>query len=350
MLYMYICRIWVLSTIMSTNIENLKALIEKERKKLEEAQRLVEQAILKAMASPPKIEDQEAAVKAFDTANKQAYQVYEKVQAVNNANSDEAFKQYQKTCEENNEKAHAASEQQREGKITYEEYLKIKEECDKANQLAYDEAVEIKKNNDLETEKAYEQYQTFFKENGEKLRTVNEHYQKHNPSPPPVTATVQSEKVSGLVAAYKELYKDDDEWYKKHEPKIEGNRTSLTFKSDEDALNFAKKLAENQNFIMIDKETNKVIAYSQGGKLFRGNKELTEGPLRPSKEEIEKLPNLDKHQKEQQTPPSHPPEDAPLLTTPHSSNPGGNIPEIPTGAQPKTPSEEEPKKGTGLTT
>ncbi|KTD72601.1 hypothetical protein [Legionella tucsonensis] len=306
---------------MSTNIENLKALIEEERKKLEEAQRLVKQAILKAMASPPKIEDQEAAVKAFDTANKQAHDVYLKIDELNKAKSDEASKNYHETCKVNNAKVES-------GAIT-------PEECEKLNDEAYDEYMRIKEANDKASMDAYKEYQELFNENGTKLKTVQEHYQKHNPSPPPVTATVQSEKVSGLVAAYKELYKDDDEWYKKHEPKIEGNRTSLTFKSDEDALNFAKKLAENQNFIMIDKETNKVLAYSRDGKLFRGDKELTEGPLRPSKEEMEKLPTLDEYQKKQQTPN---PTDDPPLSTPQSTKP--EPPEIPTVQQ----TEESPQE------
>ncbi|AWN73543.1 hypothetical protein A6J39_015815 [Legionella anisa] len=177
------------------------------------------------------------------------------------------------------------------------------------------------------------------------MKSVQEHYQKHNPSPPPVTVTAKSENVNAVVSAFKEHFKND-EWYKNNEPKIEGNTASLTFKSDEDAFNFAKKLAsENKNFIMIDKETNKVLAYSKDGKLFRGDKELTEGPLRPSKEEMEKLPTLDKFQKPQ-TPPPNPIDDGPPLTGLQSSGSSVKLPEIPVEEQPtvKSTHEDEPKE------
>lgn len=334
---------------MPTEIERLTKLRDKQLKQYEEAQELAEKALLKAMGSPPKIEDHESAMNAFKKANGLAYQTFLKTQQINNAKSDEAFKEYDKTCAENNAKSRAAGEQAAKGEITREEYLKIKEECDKANGEAYEKAVKIKEANDNESKKAYEEYLALFQQNGDKMGKAKEHYQKHNPSSPPLTVTAKSENVNAVVSAFKEHFKDN-EWYKTHEPKVEGNKTTLTFKSDEDALNFAKKLAsQNQNFIMIDKETNKVLAYSKDGKLFRGDKELTDGPLRPSKEEMEKLPTLDEFQKPQ-TPAPTSIDDGPLLTSPQSTNPGGKIPEIPTVKQPiEESSSEELEKQKGLT-
>ncbi|QLZ68151.1 hypothetical protein FOLKNPGA_00929 [Legionella sp. PC1000] len=322
---------------MSTGIDKIKELLEVERKKLEKAQRLVDKAIIEAMPHPPripKIEDQEAAVKAFDAVNKQAHDVYLKIDELNKAKSEEASKNYHKTCEMNND-------QVKSGAIT-------PEQCKELNEKAYDEYIRIKEENDKASMDAYKEYQAFFEKNGKKLDTVKEHYQKHNPSPPSVTTSVQSPNANAVVSAFREYFKDN-EWYKTHEPKTEGNRTSLSFKSDEDALKFAKKLAETQNFIMIDKETNKVLAYSKDGKLFRGDKELTEGPLRPSKEEMEKLPTLDKFQKPQTPPPSST-EDEPLLTSPHSSG-SVQLPEIPVKEESTVTSkkEDEPKEQQKLT-
>ncbi|HHT0593255.1 TPA: hypothetical protein ACTXXA_002026 [Legionella anisa] len=318
---------------MSTDIDKIKKLLEEERKKLEKVKLLVNEEIVKAMGSSPTIEDQNNAVKAVDNANKQAYGVYQKIDELNKAKSNEAEKQYRDTCAENNEKV-------KNGKMT-------PEERNKANEEAFDAYVRTKKENDKATDKAYEEYQAFFNENSTKLKSLQEHYQKHNPSPPPLTVTAKSENVNPLVSAFKEHFKND-EWYKNNEPKIEGNTTSLTFKSDEDAFNFAKKLAsENQNFIMIDKETNKVLAYSKDGKLFRGDKELTEGPLRPSKEEMEKLPTLDKFQKPQ-TPTSTTEDKPPELTSPKSTDltspksSGVEIPDIPVAEKPQV---EPPKDG-----
>ncbi|KTD42282.1 hypothetical protein [Legionella parisiensis] len=334
---------------MPSDIERLTKLRDKQRKQYEEAQELAEKTLLKAMGTPPKIEDYESAMNAFKKANGLAYQTYQRTQQINNAKSDDAFKEYDKTCEENNAKSRAAGERSAKGEITHEEYLKIKEECDKANEEAYEKAVKIKEANDNASKEAYEQYKAIFEKNGKEMDIAKKHYEKQNPSPPPLTVTAKSENVNAVASAFKEHFKND-EWYKNHEPQIEGNKTTLTFKSDEDALNFAKKLAsENQNFILIDKETNKVLAYSKDGKLFRGDKELTDGPLRPSKEEIEKLPTLDTFQKSQ-TPPPTSTEDSPLLTSPHSSNPGENIPEIPTLKQPiEESSSEELEKQKGLT-
>lgn len=332
---------------MPSDIEKLIKIHELERKKYEEAQRLADEALIRAMGSNPKVKDYEAAHNACETANKVAYQSYLKVHEINNAKSDAAFEQYQKTCEENNAKSRAAGEQAKEGKISHDDYLKIKKECDEANEKAYEEAKNIKAANDSASKDAYNEYLAIHEKNNKKMDTVKENYTKHNPStPPPSSTIIQSPEAKGLVASYKDHFKKDD-WYKDHEPKIEKDRIHLPFKSDKDAADFAQELAKgNKNFIMIDKETNKVLAYSKGdGKLYKGNgDEFKDGPLRPGKEDMQQLPTLDAFQKAQ-TPSNTPPKDDFALTAPKSSKSlGESIPEIPKEPEKEQPKVETPKE------
>ncbi|WP_199742189.1 hypothetical protein [Legionella qingyii] len=109
---------------------------------------------------------------------------------------------------------------------------------------------------------------------------------------------IQSEQAEALLAAYKEHC--GAKWLKDHPPeKDENGRLTLSFKSEEDMASFFEKQAKSgQSFIMIDAETNKVIAYSNGdGKLYQtskdGPKEYTGGPLAPNKEAMKDLPDFD---------------------------------------------------------
>ncbi|WP_454784891.1 hypothetical protein [Legionella sp. WA2024007413] len=109
---------------------------------------------------------------------------------------------------------------------------------------------------------------------------------------------IQSEQVEAFLAAYKEHC--GAKWFKDHPPKKDENGgLSLTFKSEEDMASFFQKQAkEGKSFIMVDAETNKVIAYSNGdGKLYQTTKEGPKayegGSLLPSKEAMKDLPDLD---------------------------------------------------------
>ncbi|WP_207387296.1 hypothetical protein [Fluoribacter gormanii] len=109
---------------------------------------------------------------------------------------------------------------------------------------------------------------------------------------------IQSEQAEALLAAYKQHC--GAKWFKDHPPERDENgRLSLSFKSDEDMASFFEKQAKSgQSFIMIDAETNKVIAYSNGdGKLYQtsknGPKEYTGGSLTPNKEAMNDLPDFD---------------------------------------------------------
>lgn len=74
---------------------------------------------------------------------------------------------------------------------------------------------------------------------------------------------------NAITKSYKEHFKDKD-WYKDKKPEVKDNKTHLEFASDKDALSLAREIAENRNFIMVD-ENNNVLAYSEGGKLYRGD-------------------------------------------------------------------------------
>ena len=80
-----------------------------------------------------------------------------------------------------------------------------------------------------------------------------------------------SEDVSNAILnEYRARYRNTD-WYK--EPEIKDGKISITFPSEIEMGNFFKDQAEqNRSFIVVDGNTNQVIAYSNGdGKLYHGN-------------------------------------------------------------------------------
>jgi hypothetical protein len=85
--------------------------------------------------------------------------------------------------------------------------------------------------------------------------------------------SVQSEQIDALLKAYKDRFGEDD-WYKKHPPEVEEDGSlTMHFKSFDDLADFSKEQAEaGVPFTMVDKATNKVMAYSNGdGKLYNGD-------------------------------------------------------------------------------
>ncbi len=85
--------------------------------------------------------------------------------------------------------------------------------------------------------------------------------------------SVQSDQIEAILKAYKERFADDD-WYKKHPLEMEEDGSvTLHFKSFDDLADFSKEQAESgASFTIVDKETNKVMAYSNGdGKLYNGD-------------------------------------------------------------------------------
>lgn len=304
---------------------------EKLRKKYEEAVKAAEEAILKA---GPKInlENYQSIQKHFEAANKIAYEAYQDTYKANNEKSEKAYSEYQEIREKNNKNSEEASAKVSTGELTHEQYLDIKKKNDELNEQAYLDYVNAKKANDKASQEAFELYQNIFKENTKKMGATQEIYDKQNPNTSkPLTSVVQSPEVEKMVSSFKEHFKND-EWYKNNEPKVENGKIHMPFKSDKDAVEFAKKMAESgTNFVMVDKETNKVLAFSQGGKLYQMKdgkpQEFTE-PLRPSKEDMEKLPTLEQFQT---APPSIPKpttkENEFSLSPPTSSNPIGSLPE-----------------------
>ncbi|ARB92624.1 hypothetical protein [Legionella longbeachae] len=114
---------------------------------------------------------------------------------------------------------------------------------------------------------------------------------------------VQSADMERLLNDYKKFCKKqnppidvkDDQL----KPDDEG-RVTLDFGTPEQMTDFFKQQAENGNrFVMIDAETNKVLAYSNGdGKLYRPGlgkdkepEEITGKSLLPTKEQMKDLPD-----------------------------------------------------------
>lgn len=111
----------------------------------------------------------------------------------------------------------------------------------------------------------------------------------------------QASNVNSMVEDYRKKY-SKEKWYK--EPVVEGNKTKLTFPSQEEAANFMLDQAKKgQDFIVVDGKTQKVIAYSNGdGHLYNGDgKEFKPGdpfvPSQHSPEDIDLSPKQMKHGK-----------------------------------------------------
>ncbi len=88
-----------------------------------------------------------------------------------------------------------------------------------------------------------------------------------------VEATYESEEADEIIGLYKLKYKNEP-WFK--EPtKAEDGKISLNFGSLKEEVNFDLQMAEaNIKFMVVDKATNTVIAYSNGdGKLYHGDGE-----------------------------------------------------------------------------
>lgn len=89
--------------------------------------------------------------------------------------------------------------------------------------------------------------------------------------PQTVVVNADDDNTDDMVADYNKQFKEGDKYKEGYaEPKTEGNKTSLTFPSQESALSFFQGQADKgQSFIIADKN-NKVIAYANGdGKLCR---------------------------------------------------------------------------------
>ncbi len=98
----------------------------------------------------------------------------------------------------------------------------------------------------------------------------------------PEEADFKSSNMDEILADYKKKF-GEEEWYQ--EPKVDGNKVTLTFASKEALSDFAQEQAEkNRPFVVVDAKTQQVMAYSNGdGKLYHGNgKEFNKGDeLRP---------------------------------------------------------------------
>lgn len=96
---------------------------------------------------------------------------------------------------------------------------------------------------------------------------------------------IQSEQAELMLQAFKKKF-GTDEWYKKNtSPEMKESTLNLSFKNEEDLTAFFAEQAQGdkehgvvpRHFIIVDKETQKVLAYSNGdGALYHGNGEKFE--------------------------------------------------------------------------
>ncbi len=86
----------------------------------------------------------------------------------------------------------------------------------------------------------------------------------------PVQTSVKGESLDAILGDYKKLYSGES-WYQ--EPKMEDGTLTLSFPTQQDAVNFYLDQSEkNREFVVVNIKTNKVVAYSNGdGKLYHGD-------------------------------------------------------------------------------
>jgi hypothetical protein len=87
---------------------------------------------------------------------------------------------------------------------------------------------------------------------------------------------VESEDLAQIISAYKNKYHQES-WYK--EPEIKDGIACFAFPTYEEAgLFFEELAAENKVFIVVTRETRKILAYSNGdGNLFNADGSMYKG-------------------------------------------------------------------------
>ncbi|KTD65593.1 substrate of the Dot/Icm secretion system [Legionella santicrucis] len=113
---------------------------------------------------------------------------------------------------------------------------------------------------------------------------------------------VQSADMERLLKDYKKFCQSQKPPIEVNEDKLkpdEEGKVSFDFKTPEQMTDFFKQqAADGRRFVMVDAETNKVLAYSNGdGKLYRPGlgkdkepEEITGKSLLPTKEQLKDLP------------------------------------------------------------
>lgn len=111
---------------------------------------------------------------------------------------------------------------------------------------------------------------------------------------------IQSQDMEKILSAYKAFCKKKGYDDKDLPAPDKDGKVSLDFKSPEDMTDFFKERADAKDrFVMIDAETKKVLAYSNGdGKLYRPGigkdgvpEEITGKSLLPTAEQMKGLPD-----------------------------------------------------------
>ena len=102
-------------------------------------------------------------------------------------------------------------------------------------------------------------------------------------TPKPTTPIVQSPDIASMLEDYKTKY-GAEKWYKP--PETKDGKTEMPFPSHAAAAIFAQEQAsKNKSFVVLDKETNSVMAYSNGdGKMRKvdGQEFKATDELKPS--------------------------------------------------------------------
>lgn len=217
------------------------------------------------------LNDPQAVTDAVNRANELAHANYKQDMAANRA-------AYNKTVAECDAKIVAASEAYRQNGTKYDDYLKIKKEQDALMEQAYNKMEKA-------SQEAYAKYKGQVDANHAALdkyviarAAADEQAKRGLQEAPTLKATVVSEQFKKTVEDYNKKFQDEP-WYKANPLQEKDGKLNMSFKSNQDMTSFFREqAAKNQNFILVDGATNKVMAYSKGGKFYHSNhSEVKEG-------------------------------------------------------------------------
>jgi hypothetical protein len=129
-------------------------------------------------------------------------------------------------------------------------------------------------------DKAHERYVQQINENHAALdkfvaaRAAADEQAKLQGSAPSPKATVVSEQYKKVLEDFNKKFQDDP-WYKANPPQEKDGKLNIAFKNPQDMTNFFREqAAKNQNFILVDGATQKVMGYSKDGQFYHANNKL----------------------------------------------------------------------------
>lgn len=171
------------------------------------------------------------------------------------------------------------NQEYKDGKIDYEQTItknnQLREEFDQ-KRSGYKELLGKRLELERQRESALDEINNNYNKKSNEL--MKHPMAPPQPQPSPQVVAVKSDKINPILDDFSKKFKDDS-WVKAHPPQEKDGRLALSFKTNQDMIDFNRdQAAKNRNFMVLDGATNKVMAYSQNGKFYHANgKEVKDG-------------------------------------------------------------------------